>query len=215
MIDRIEVPIHSSVRIGGEKVIYVDPYLIEGEPHDADIVLVTHSHYDHFSPEDIAKIRKADTKFAFPKGMEKESGSEGFAEASTFMTPGDVCEIGGVAVEAVPAYNRLKPFHPKSNGWVGYIVSAGGKRIYIAGDTDLNDDNRLVRCDIALIPIGGKFTMDAKDAAKLVDIIRPEAVIPTHYGSVVNKLDAFDEFCRRMEKQNCDVKIIRKVHRTE
>lgn len=87
-------------------------------------------------------------------------------------------------IETVPAYNPLKPFHPKGSGWVGYIVERGGIRIYMAGDTDVTKENKEVSCDVALVPIGGTYTMDAKKAAELVNIIRPKVAIPTHYGSV-------------------------------
>ena len=94
----------------------------------------------------------------------------------------------------VSNYNNLKPFHPKSAGWVGYILQIDGQRIYIAGDTDMNRDNQDVKCDVALVPIGGKFTMDAKKAAEFINTIQPSIAIPTHYGSIVGKKEDADVF---------------------
>ena len=103
------------------------------------------------------------------------------------VEPGVRREAEGLALETVPAYNMLKPFHPKSAGWVGYILQVDGKRIYIAGDTDATREAKAVRCDVALVPIGGTYTMDAGKAAELVNAIRPEVAIPIHYGSIVGK----------------------------
>lgn len=193
MIDNITVNTQSSIRIDcGSAVIRIDPFGITGEPHDADIIFITHDHYDHFSPEDIGKVRKADTFFAAPAGMKKKLAGIG-ADNAVLLSPGENCEIAGFPVEAVAAYNTLKPFHPRSNGWLGYIITAGGKRIYAAGDTDAVKEARAVKCDIALVPVGGTFTMNCKEAAKLVNEIRPGIAVPIHYGSIVgNRTDGED-----------------------
>lgn len=186
MTDKIEVLTHSSIRITGEKIVYIDPFKIKGETHDADLILITHDHYDHFSPEDIARVSKEDTRLAVPEKMEEQATEIGFSGKRLItVTPGMAREIDGILVEAVEAYNNLKPFHPKKKGWVGYILSIAGERIYIAGDTDMTKENQQVKCDVALIPIGGTYTMDAKKAAELVNVIRPKTAIPTHYGSIV------------------------------
>ena len=182
MTDNITVNTQSSIRIAdGNRVIYADPFRIQGEPHDADIIFITHEHFDHYSTEDIEKVKKDGTVIVVPESM------AGKANGAVTIKAGDRTVIGGIEVEAVRAYNKLLPFHPKSAGWVGYILTVGGSRIYIAGDTDATDEAKAVRCDIALVPIGGKFTMDAKAAAALVNTIRPKYAIPTHYGDVVGK----------------------------
>ena len=181
MTDNIRVLTHSSIRITDERagVIYIDPYEIEGNPGDASIILITHDHYDHFSPKDIVKIANEDTILVVPEKMENKAqeaaGSVGKIET---VIPGGFREAGGLEFETVPAYNTLKPFHTKSAGWVGYILRVNGKRIYIAGDTDLTKEARGVKCDIALVPVGGTYTMDAKKAAELVNELRPEIAIP-------------------------------------
>ncbi len=189
MIGNIEVFIQNSIRIRSRVgVIYIDPFQMKEEPKDADFVLITHDHYDHFSPEDIVKVSKADTILVVPEKMAAKarevSGMVGKIET---VKPSVYREIGGLEFETVPAYNTLKPFHPKSVEWVGYILRIDGKRIYIAGDTDATKEAKAVKCDIALVPIGGTYTMDAKKAAELINTIRPDIAIPVHYGHIVGK----------------------------
>ena len=116
------------------------------------------------------------------------------------MEPGAVREISGISVESVPAYNRLKPFHPRRNGWCGYVVTMDGVCYYVAGDTDAVNELSSVKCDVALVPIGGTYTMNAKDAAKLVNGIHPDVAIPTHYGSIVGKPEDTDIFRRYVDQ---------------
>ncbi len=189
MIDRIEVFTHSSIRIKSDSMtIYVDPFQMKEEPHDADFVLVTHQHYDHFSPDDIRKVVKESTILVAPQSMIDDAGELGpEVKEIVAVTPDDSKEISGLKLETVPAYNTLKPFHPKRAEWVGYILNLDGKRIYIAGDTGLTKEAKSVTCDIALIPIGGTYTMDTKRAAELINTIKPEYAVPTHYGTVVGK----------------------------
>lgn len=191
----ITVNTQSSIRIGGSKVLYFDPYLIPAAAHDADLIFITHEHYDHFEPESIAKLKKEETLLVAPESMKKKTLSEsGIAEGNClFYQPGESFEAGGAAVETIPAYNKLKPFHPKGKKWQGYVVTMDDIRYYVSGDTDVNEDIKKVRCDVALIPIGGFYTMDWKQAAEYIAQIKPQAVIPTHYGSIVgNKTDGED-----------------------
>lgn len=193
LTENLTVNAHSSIRIqDGNRVIYIDPFQIKKETHDADFILITHDHYDHFSPEDIVKVAKPDTILVVPGTMmgkaREVAGSVGDIRMVKQDESGD---ISGLTYETIPAYNVGKNFHQKNAGWVGYILTLGGKRIYIAGDTDRNSDNEKVKCDIALVPIGGTYTMDAKEAAELINLIQPEVAIPVHYGSVVgSKSDA-------------------------
>ncbi len=181
---QITVNAQSSIRIGGDQVLYFDPFRITDARKDADIVFITHPHFDHFSPADIARICKPETVFIAPESMAAELKSAGITEP-VLMKPGEIKTISGIAVETVPAYNISKQFHPKQNGWLGYIVTVGGKRIYAAGDTDATKEAAAVQCDIALIPIGGTYTMDPAEAAELVNRMQPQIVIPIHYGTIV------------------------------
>lgn len=186
MLNKITVNIHSSVCIRSEKTLYIDPFRLSAAPHDADLILVTHSHYDHFSPEDIAKVTKEDTLFVFPVSMEKDVLAAGFDSSRvTFLAPGQSAVLLGVPVEAIPSYNTNKPMHPKANGWLGYLLTLEGKRIYICGDTDDIPEGRSVSCDIVMVPVGGTYTMNAPEAAAFVNALRPAlAAIPFHYGSL-------------------------------
>jgi len=189
MTENIKVITHSCIRLeNAVGIIYFDPYEVPGKPHDADYILVTHDHYDHFSPEDIAKLAKPDTVMIVPEKMaDKAAGMKGTVGCIETVAPGEHRTIDRLELETVPAYNNIKPFHPKKNGWVGYILILDGKRIYVAGDTDMTKENKAVQCDIALVPIGGTYTMDAKKAAELINTIGPEVAIPTHYGNIVGK----------------------------
>ena len=182
MLDFITINEHSSIRIDEGKIIYSDPYNIRNAAHDADIILITHSHFDHYSPDDIRKIMKSDTVIVCPTSV-AEPQELGLTVKQ--VTAGEKFEILGIGFEAVPAYNMGKPFHPQSNGWLGYIIdSPEHGRIYIAGDTDITPDNKQVKCDIALIPAGGTYTTDASQAAELANAIHPKYAIPIHYGTV-------------------------------
>ena len=187
---KIEINCHSSIMITANKTIYFDPLKIEEECHDADIIFITHDHYDHFSIEDIKKIEKDDTVYVIPECMYNMLGGENVI----VVEPGEKTIVEGFETFVVPAYNKLKPFHPKMKGYVGYNVLIEGKRVYVAGDTDMNEDNVKLKCDIALVPVGGKYTMDYKQAAELVNLIKPEIAIPTHYGDIVGDKNDGEKF---------------------
>ena len=187
---KIEINCHSSIRITANKTIYFDPFKIVEECHDADIIFITHDHYDHFSIEDIKKIEKDDTVYVIPECMYNMLGGENVI----VVEPGEKTIVEGFETFVVPAYNKLKPFHPKMKGYVGYNVLIEGKRVYVAGDTDMNEDNMKLKCDIALVPVGGKYTMDYKQAAELVKLIKPEIAIPTHYGDIVGDKNDGEKF---------------------
>lgn len=186
-LDNIGVLTHSAIRIQDRAgtVIYFDPYDLSDEPHDADLVLVTHAHYDHFSPDDIARVAKDGTELVAPASMAEDAPRAGLP--FKLMHAGERIERAGILIEAVPAYN-VEPerlgFHPKANGWIGYMVTVDGSRIYVAGDTDQTPDNSTISCDIALVPVGGTYTMDPHQAATFINTISPRVAIPTHYGTV-------------------------------
>ncbi len=196
MTEKIRVFTHNSIGIESEQgMIYVDPFQMKDSPKDASFILITHDHYDHFSPEDIEKTACADTILIVPEKMKGKAGEvAGLVRKTVTVKPDEAYEIEGLQFETVAAYNLLKPFHPKSAGWVGYILQIGGKRIYIAGDTDATKEAKAVKCNIALVPIGGTYTMDVKKAAELVNELHPETAIPVHYGSVAGKPADGDAF---------------------
>jgi L-ascorbate metabolism protein UlaG (beta-lactamase superfamily) len=201
MTENIRVLTHSSIRIqSGDTVLYVDPYKVSGRPQDADYVFITHDHFDHFSPEDIEKVSCDKTVLVVPEKMRDKVLQEADETRGIIpVKPDSPYDINGFSFETVPAYNRLKPFHPKTAGWVGYIFCLDGKRIYVAGDTDATPDAKKVRCDVALVPVGGTYTMNASQAAELVNTIRPAAAIPTHYGSVAGSAADAESFREKVD----------------
>lgn len=193
-LSNVRVLTHSAIRLQADNgtVIYSDPYHLTEEFRDADIVLITHEHFDHLSPEDYVRVAKTDTVVVAPASL-AQGVAQLQAAQTVLLQAGETAEVRGITIAAVPAYNvmpeRLK-MHPQSNGWVGYVLTIDGATYYIAGDTDHNPDNETVRCDVALIPIGGTYTMNPQQAATFINTIKPQYVVPTHYGTVVgNKTD--------------------------
>ena len=195
MLENIQVLCHSSIKISKEKTIYIDPFKIEKKYNDADIIFITHNHYDHYSEEDIDKIYKQDTIIIIPealltKVLEKERIKQ---DKIITVKPNQSYIVEGIKFETIPAYNINKNFHPKENEWVGYVIEINNYRYYIAGDTDETPENKTVKCDVAFVPVGGTYTMNFKEAANLINEIKPKIAVPIHYGSIVGKKqDAID-----------------------
>ncbi len=186
LVANVEVLTHSSIRIAvGGAAVYFDPYEVARDYNDASVVFITHDHYDHFSPDDLARVLAPRTTVVCPTDLVGRVGKLGVdREHVVGVRPGEVLEVCGIPVEVVAAYNVGKSFHPRSRGWVGYVVTLGGVRYYVAGDTDDTPEARAVTCDVALVPVGGTYTMTATEAAALVNAIHPKVAIPTHYGTV-------------------------------
>ena len=199
----IEINCHSSIKITKGIIIYIDPFRINEEKHDADLILITHDHYDHYSPEDIKKVIKKDTIIVAPKTINELNNKENI----TFVEPNQTYNINGYKIDTIPAYNISKHFHPKENNWIGYIIEIDGLKYYVAGDTDITPENRQIKCDVALIPIGGTYTMDYKEASELINIIKPKIAIPTHYGSIVGDITDGEKF-KKLIDNTIDVQIL-------
>lgn len=204
----ITVNCQSSIKITGDKTIYFDPLKIE-ENHDADYIFITHTHWDHFSKEDILKIKKEDTLIIGPKDIEEESKNIGFAEEKILtLLPKETKNVNGISFNTVPAYNIGKNFHPKSNNWLGYVLTINNTTYYIMGDTDALEENEKIECDVLLIPIGGTYTMDAKEATEFTNKINPKVVIPIHYGLVVGTKQDLEIFKSQLNK---NIKVEEKI----
>lgn len=199
MLEGVKVLYHSSIKMNKDKVIYVDPYKITKKFSDADIIFITHSHYDHFSEEDINKVRNENTVIVVPEDLHTKVLEDGFNPQNVIgVKPNENHNVGDVNFETVCSYNINKPFHPKENNWVGYVISLKGERYYIAGDTDINDDVKKVKCDIAFVPVGGTYTMTHDEAAELINVIKPKIAVPIHYGSVAGTKDDAKKFVREL-----------------
>lgn len=197
MLENIEVLYHSSIRINKEKIIYIDPFKINKNYNDADIIFITHDHYDHYSEEDIDKVINENAVIVIPEELLTKVLKKGINKnAIITVEPNQKYMVQGIKFETVPAYNTNKIFHPKENGWVGYVIEINGIKYYIAGDTDITEENKKVKCDVAFVPVGGTYTMDFKEAAQLVNQIQPKVAVPIHYGSVVGTKQDAEEFIK-------------------
>lgn len=208
MLENIEVLCHNSIKISKEKIIYIDPFKIQKEYKDADIIMITHSHYDHFSEEDINKVKKESTQICITKDLEERTVKLGFKKENIFIVePNMKYKINELEFETIPSYNISKQFHPKENLWVGYIIKINNIIYYIAGDTDITEENKKVRCDVAFLPVGGTYTMDSEEAAELANIIKPKIAVPVHYGSIVGTKEDAENF-EKMLSKNVECKIL-------
>jgi L-ascorbate metabolism protein UlaG (beta-lactamase superfamily) len=170
---------HAGFRIDAGRTIYIDPFEIGPGP-PADLVLISHSHYDHCSPEDLDKIVRPDTVIVTEKSTAaKLSGN------IEVLAPGDSVDLAGIGIEAVPAYNTDKAFHPRAQGWLGFVISVDGVRIYHTGDSDFIPEMAGIKADIALLPVSGTYVMDPEQAAAAARAINPAYAIPMHYGKIV------------------------------
>ena len=211
MLENIEVLYHSSIRINKEKIIYIDPFKINKNYNDADIIFIKHDHYDHYSEEDIDKVINENTTIIIPDELLTKLLRKGINKnAIITVEPNKNYMVQGIKFETISAYNTNKTFHPKENGWVGYIIIINGIRYYIAGDTDITEENKQVKCDVAFVPVGGTYTMDFKEAASLINEIKPKIAIPIHYGSIVGtEQDAID-FIRLLHPEIKGIILVKK-----
>ncbi len=193
---------HSGFAINAhDKIIVIDPFQIK-EVVLADIILITHSHHDHCSTEDIDKTIKPDTVIVTEtKSAKKLSGD------IRVVKPGDKINVSGIDIEAVEAYNTNKAFHQKTNGWLGFIITIDGTRIYHAGDTDLIPEMDKFEADIALLPVSGTYVMTAEEAVEAVKRLKPEIAIPMHFDSIVGSKEDAVKFKKDLEGI-CEVKLM-------
>lgn len=204
MVKKIEWLGHDGFRINAGKTIYFDPFQISGGP-EADLICISHDHFDHCSPDDVAKIQGDKTVIITePGSAQKLSG-----EIKT-LKPGDTLELEGVKIEAIPSYNTDKDFHPKKNNWLGFIVEVDGVRIYHTGDADFIPEMKSIEVDIALLPVSGTYVMNADQAVEAALAINPKVAIPMHYGAIVGSEEDAQKFKQALEGK-VEVVVLSKV----
>lgn len=206
---RFSINCHSSIRCGGDVVLWFDPFRVADAPHDGDVIFITHEHYDHLSPEDIRRVMKPDAVIILPESCRDAALTAGFdPDRLVTVQPGETYQVCGVSFETVAAYNIGKKFHPQASRWVGYVVTVEGRRVYVAGDTDDTPEARAIRCDVALLPVGGTYTMTAAEAAALANAICPQTAVPTHYGSIVGEKSDGSTFATALDGNIQCVKLL-------
>jgi L-ascorbate metabolism protein UlaG (beta-lactamase superfamily) len=182
---------HATFRIEGSKAtVYIDPWKLQN-PIPADVICITHSHFDHLSEEDVNAIKKPSTVIIGPPDCKA-----GFGAAFKTIAPGRTISANEVTVEAVPAYNMDKEFHPQKNKWVGYIVTIDGVRVYHSGDSDMIPEMESLNVDVALLPVGGTYTMTADQAAEAAGKIGAKVTVPMHCGDIVGTSDDIRAFAK-------------------
>jgi L-ascorbate metabolism protein UlaG (beta-lactamase superfamily) len=202
MIENIHWLGHDTFKITGEKTIYTDPYNIR-KKDTADIILITHEHFDHCSPGDVKKIQGPRTAVVTTKDCAKKLSGN-----IRTVKEGDSIDVDGITIEAVPAYNTNKQFHTRDKGWVGYIFTVDGQRIYIAGDTDYIPEMKNYRADIALLPVSGTYVMTADEAVRAALDINPKIAVPMHYGTIVGDKNDAEKFAEKL-RGKIDVVILK------
>ncbi len=183
MYDKLHWLGQDSFRIESEMTIYIDPWKLAKDSPPADLILITHEHHDHFSKEDIAKIRRSGTQIITTPAV-----AQALSGAVREVVPGDHVEVGAVVIDVLPAYNIEKRFHPRSSGHVGYLIAIDGLRIYHAGDTDAIPEMAGLAPDIALLPVSGTYVMNPDEALEAIRLLQPKLVVPMHYGDIVGTL---------------------------
>jgi L-ascorbate metabolism protein UlaG (beta-lactamase superfamily) len=184
VLDRFTWFRQAAMRYSGDGItIYIDPWGTSPEDPKADLILITHAHFDHLQPHEIERLSQDGTKVVAPKDVAAELSGD-----VTAVSPGESHEVAGVRFETVPAYNTAEErldMHPKANDWVGYVLELDGRRYYHAGDTDALPELESLETDVAMVPIGGTYTMDYQEAAGFVKSMQPQVAVPMHYGFVV------------------------------
>ena len=201
MLDNVKFVKHSCIKICDNLVIYFDPFKIDKFYNDADIIFITHNHYDHYSEEDIKKVMKDDSFIVIPYDLEESVLNLGFKKNNVIkVKPNQQYEVLNIVFKTIPAYNIDKNFHLRSYDWIGYIININNFTYYIAGDTDKTLENSSVLCDVAFVPIGGTYTMNYLEAAELINEIKPKMVVPIHYGVIVGSREDAIKFKNLINK---------------
>ena len=208
---------HAGFLIKNSKIIYIDPYQIKENSEKADLIFITHSHYDHCSVADIQKIVQEGTKIIMPADCQSKITRFDVPINMEIIEPNQEIELGEIKVSTLPAYNIDKHFHPKNESWVGYLIKMNGVLVYHPGDSDLIPEMQKLtgykqpgKEFVAFFPIGGRFTMNAEEGAEAAKLIKPTIAVPMHYGTIVGTKDDAQEFKELCEEAGIRVEILNK-----
>jgi L-ascorbate metabolism protein UlaG (beta-lactamase superfamily) len=170
--------------------VFIDPFRVPGRAGPADLILITHPHQDHYDKKSIEGLRKEGTAIVMPRSC-VEPGQMA-------LSAGESLSFGLLTVTGIAAYNLTRRFHPRSGGWLGYMIEVEGIRIYHAGDTDLVPEMADLHPDIALLPVGGIFSMSGRAAAEAAGIMKASLCIPMHFGMLLGGRGAGARFVHRL-----------------
>ena len=191
---KIKVLHHASIKLEGNKIIYIDPYQITEPLHDADYIFITHDHYDHYDEESINNLQNNKTKIIVPKCLNNKIHD-------LIVEPNQEYLIDDIKFKTIPSYNINKVFHPKEKEYVGYNILLEGKYYYIMGDTDVTIEAKNVDCDVCFVPIGGTYTMNLDEAVTFINELKPKKAIPIHYGLIVGDNGLGIKFKEKINKE--------------
>lgn len=208
MLENVKVFCHNSIKISGSRTVYIDPFKMDRSYHDANYIFSTHTHYDHFSEGDIEKVIMDNSFIVTPdSSRELAYNLTGDKDRVILVEPEQSYEFSGISFTTTYAFNKEKMYHPKKEKWVGYIIEMDRIKYYIAGDTDNIKELRNIECDVAFIPIGGKYTMDYKEAAEFANTIKAKIVVPTHYGAIIGEKEDAQKFAELVKDKEVRIMI--------
>ena len=209
LTDRIAWLGHAGFRFSGSRVVYFDPW--EAGGLTADLILITHDHFDHCDPATVKALAGPQTRIVTEPASAAKLKDEGLELQATVMKPGDELEISGVRVKAVPAYNTNKDFHPRAKNYLGFVATMDGLSVYHAGDTDHIPEMKGIKAQAALLPVSGTYVMTAEEAVQAALDLEPELIVPMHFGKIVGDEEMAKAFAAALAgRLTVDIKSIAK-----
>lgn len=195
----IQVFNQASIKLTGNKIIYFDPYSLVEEKHDANIIFITHDHYDHYEASSIIKAMNENTILVVPSILQEQATT--ITNNLFVVEPNKTYTIGDITFETIASYNNDAPFHPKEKNYVGYNITLDNTKYYIMGDTDRTEEANKVITDVCFVPIGGTYTMSTEEAIDYINYIKPKKAIPIHYGSIVGDISLGIDFKNKINNE--------------